>query len=494
VREDWSAVDDSLHGGKIARGRAAHAAARIRGVSASLPGLVWYTRGVDDTALLAAILAAPDDDAPRLVYADALQQRGDPWGELIALCIERDRRSRERVVTDATARELSARFSELYRTSCRLDERISYGIDRGFITEVYASQGFDVRALAGDRFVLLSRAQITDLTNNRLERVAAWPLLGQLTSLQLEADRDLQFGPLDIAGVFARASRVTTLQLDDIDLDGSAQLRALLDVPHARDLRELTIMAKKSLSGQLRDVRWPPLARLDLGANALDNADVDDLFATDALGGLRALAIGYNRIDDTGAAALARIPFTQLTSLELQHTDLGRAGVAALADAPALAGIERFMFGERGKDIDDALPSLGDAFPALTSLWIAASGTPRQLAAIARPLRRLQLELPDVDIATLATLLRHPALRSLRELRLAVGGGRLGEPLAALLATLDLPELDTLDVSSCKLGTAGARVLAGATQLPASLCVRSYSDDLGEGAEALRARFAQVSP
>jgi uncharacterized protein (TIGR02996 family) len=35
--------------------------------------------------LLAAVLAAPDDDAPRLVYADHLQQQGDLHGELIAI-------------------------------------------------------------------------------------------------------------------------------------------------------------------------------------------------------------------------------------------------------------------------------------------------------------------------------------------------------------------------------------------------------------------------
>ncbi len=38
-----------------------------------------------DAELLAAIYAAPADDAPRAVYADWLQQRGDPRGEFIAL-------------------------------------------------------------------------------------------------------------------------------------------------------------------------------------------------------------------------------------------------------------------------------------------------------------------------------------------------------------------------------------------------------------------------
>ena len=36
-----------------------------------------------DDAFLAAILATPDDDSPRLIYADWLEERGDPRGELL---------------------------------------------------------------------------------------------------------------------------------------------------------------------------------------------------------------------------------------------------------------------------------------------------------------------------------------------------------------------------------------------------------------------------
>jgi uncharacterized protein (TIGR02996 family) len=39
----------------------------------------------DPAALYAAVYAAPDDDGPRAVLADALQEAGDPRGELIAL-------------------------------------------------------------------------------------------------------------------------------------------------------------------------------------------------------------------------------------------------------------------------------------------------------------------------------------------------------------------------------------------------------------------------
>jgi uncharacterized protein (TIGR02996 family) len=42
-------------------------------------------------ALLAAVQAAPDDDGPRLVFADALSERGDPRGEFITLQFAHER-------------------------------------------------------------------------------------------------------------------------------------------------------------------------------------------------------------------------------------------------------------------------------------------------------------------------------------------------------------------------------------------------------------------
>src|SRR6185436_17673072 len=64
-------------------------------------------------ALLQAVLAAPDDDAPRLVFADWLLERGDPLGEFITLqyLVHNQRRAptqaefhRERVLVRAHAR------------------------------------------------------------------------------------------------------------------------------------------------------------------------------------------------------------------------------------------------------------------------------------------------------------------------------------------------------------------------------------------------------
>ncbi len=52
------------------------------------------------TALLAAVYANPDDDGPRLVLADWLLERGDPWGEFITLQFKADK-SRAEVAREA---------------------------------------------------------------------------------------------------------------------------------------------------------------------------------------------------------------------------------------------------------------------------------------------------------------------------------------------------------------------------------------------------------
>src|SRR6202011_4453577 len=41
-----------------------------------------------EQALLLAILDAPEDDAPRLIYADWLEERGEPRGEFIRIQCE----------------------------------------------------------------------------------------------------------------------------------------------------------------------------------------------------------------------------------------------------------------------------------------------------------------------------------------------------------------------------------------------------------------------
>ncbi len=86
---------------------------------------------VNDDELLAAVFAAPDDDVPRLVYADALSERGDARGEFIALQLARAR-GEATPAQRARERELSADAKRLSAWALPLSSAGEVGFGRGF--------------------------------------------------------------------------------------------------------------------------------------------------------------------------------------------------------------------------------------------------------------------------------------------------------------------------------------------------------------------------
>ena len=92
----------------------------------------------DIAALTRAVFAAPDDDQARLVLADALQERGDPRGELIMLQVARangvaDARSerRERALLKTNLKAWLGPLARVVKTSSAVFER-------GFLAECVA--------------------------------------------------------------------------------------------------------------------------------------------------------------------------------------------------------------------------------------------------------------------------------------------------------------------------------------------------------------------
>ena len=74
----------------LARVKVPKADAATKKLLASLGSIGKKTRQ-SEKALFAAVCAAPADDGPRLVYADALQEKGDPRGEYIVLACKHER-------------------------------------------------------------------------------------------------------------------------------------------------------------------------------------------------------------------------------------------------------------------------------------------------------------------------------------------------------------------------------------------------------------------
>src|SRR5688500_1971060 len=108
----WEGAEVEMVSGTIGtQGRATRASGGIRGsgrtvleieiaqrlregfieVHPEIPEAAPRAPASESAAWIARIAEAYDDDVPRLVYADWLQQQGDPLGELIMLQCERAR-------------------------------------------------------------------------------------------------------------------------------------------------------------------------------------------------------------------------------------------------------------------------------------------------------------------------------------------------------------------------------------------------------------------
>jgi len=91
----------------------------------------------EQDAFLRAVCENPDDDAPRLVYADWLEEHGDPRGEFIRLSCERSNLPRldprRRVLTERLD-ELQKAYDVVWREQMPHLPGVTWGVyDRGFI-------------------------------------------------------------------------------------------------------------------------------------------------------------------------------------------------------------------------------------------------------------------------------------------------------------------------------------------------------------------------
>jgi uncharacterized protein (TIGR02996 family) len=91
-------------------------------------------------SLIDAVHANLDDDAPRLVLADALQSRGDPQGELIAVQVKLARLAPDSPERDALGKQEKRLLRDPTIASRTAEARKKYGIvvgwGRGFICDI----------------------------------------------------------------------------------------------------------------------------------------------------------------------------------------------------------------------------------------------------------------------------------------------------------------------------------------------------------------------
>ena len=383
-----------------------------------------------DAAILDAILAAPDDDRPRLVYADRLIERGDVRGELIHLqCAARK---------DAA---MIARESELLRLHRESWERplrsgrVSFHWSRGFPEALIGDGGGVLDSLAqASRLAPIKRLTLTS-GGAYVRQLARRPELQRIAHLEVSSSDALPDQPMDDADAHALADSAQLGGLTGLTLGATALthagIRALAGAPWLARLTRLSFGRNRvevgplirravglealSVSGALlleapfstsapltqlalndcglrrgtgavlaRSHSLARLTSLALTQDELDAEDVVHLAHGQHFGALRELKLSQNAIGDDGAAALATAPrLAGLLTLELRFGSIQGRGIAALAGSTTLAQLRRLNLS--GNPLwpawVDAL-ARGKGLPSLRELVISESDVPEPLSSL----------------------------------------------------------------------------------------------------------------
>jgi uncharacterized protein (TIGR02996 family) len=391
---------------------------------------------VNEKTLLAAVIASPESDEPRLDYARWMEANGQPeLAEFIRIQCDlaklpnddpRSRVLREREAAVSQRKAWLRRLPVWARDSCSTRCR------RGF-PEVIDSDA--------DKFVqgarrLRCRTPVSDVRLSHARDVralAACPELAGVRNLNLSRN---DWGDEE-AALFAESPHlggVVSLSLADNNI-GALGLQALVANPNLVGLRHL-----------------------DLSGNTITDAAAEVLAGAPCLGGLSRLILDVSptaeaTMTDDGVSALATSPnLVRLTHLSLQDHPFARRGMAHLASSPGLSGLvslglarcclgppEAALLGnathlQRLRHLDLWGNHLGDEGAALlaqgSGLWsldelalgdndVGDRGAMGLAAATwLQFLRTLHLSYNGVGAAGVVALLRSPGLRGLVSLDL----------------------------------------------------------------------------
>lgn len=244
-----------------------------------------------DDAFLQAILEQPEDDGPRLMYADWLSERGDERGEFIRVQCELAHTPEDhphRAHWEAIERDLLTRHRNAWLGPLR-SLAYRWEFSRGFPEEA----AVEAAAFLAHAHLFFSQTPL------RVVRM-------------LHARGSLR----ELANCSA-LERLTALHLTDngIGDEGVERLAA------SRHLHRLTA--------------------LRLGNNQLDDVAAYALAQSPYLGRLTTLNLSNNHLGDAGAGYLASSPYLpNLTALHLGNNSIGSEGVERLLASSYLQRLE----------------------------------------------------------------------------------------------------------------------------------------------------------
>jgi uncharacterized protein (TIGR02996 family) len=343
-------------------------------------------------AFVQAILDDPDDGSLRLIYADWLEERGDPRGEFIRVqyaLAGMDVDDPRRPPLEARERMLLLQHGSRWAGHlAKLVEHFAFA--RGFVENVTLDvQGF---LECGPELFRLAPVQTVRLSSGStgLPAVVAAPHLARVRGLNLSY---LRFGLAEIQELVRSPylDRLTSLDLTS-DHIGIAGLRLLTGSPWMARVTTLhlgvnnlgvlgyrflesansTCLATLDLRGNPLGSAggfrsFPALRDLNLSGTAQQNLYGMCLAMCKTLSGVEKLDLRFNKIGDAGVQALATAPLGQLRVLKLGYNPVGTTGVRVLASSPHLAQLTTLDL-RRTRASNNAAKALIES-PYLGRLW-----------------------------------------------------------------------------------------------------------------------------
>jgi uncharacterized protein (TIGR02996 family) len=318
----------------------------------------------DRDALFQAILAAPGDDAPRLVYADWLDENGDADRAEFIRVQCRMARLPFYEPEYATLERRSAEILSVHQAGWRLRLPAEQVFRRGFVEELTLSAG--LFANRAEQVFGQAPVRWVRFGSPPAETWRRWDLLARLEGIAFPGapwgQRDDWLG-LDLPRVtWLKAVGVpdvtaflgTCPTLNALDVSDSrpteAELAALLTACSRGRLRALALdgsddapYATRLRAGGARvvaDGGLTSLTRLHLRRQVIGDAGLFHLARSPAMSRLEELYLSGNEIGQigtTGIEELCSSPYlTRLRALDLSGNPLGLGGVRELAGWPGL--------------------------------------------------------------------------------------------------------------------------------------------------------------
>lgn len=304
----------------------------------------------DDLALLETIREAPNDDVPRLIYADWLEENGDAdRAEFIRVQIELTNMPDN----DPRRRDFSERERQLLNNNYH--KWVKPFADVGVPTTTYSRGLIESLAINAETFLRLkpevfANNAILHLrlcswpeTENRVHRlsesVAASPNLRWITSLEIMSST---WGRAIVTPLTESRYLTGLLCLDlggtNIGVRGALHLARSQAFSSLTELRVWRCQIGNQGAIHLAESRgFPQLKSIDLWGNGIQYEGIIGLTQAPWLGTLRELSLSDNPLGSRGVGRLAHAPeLRQLTTLKIWGVEADDQAAVALATEPNL--------------------------------------------------------------------------------------------------------------------------------------------------------------